>query len=130
MLLTVAENRQHLIVEGCYLLPRLVDALPDEAKADTLACFVGFSEGYLRSHFADGIVAHRNAMEMRGQGEERLPETFLQEHSYYRDECRRFGLPYVEIAEEYEWEMTAVLDELTAAVKDRRSTPLTGWLPQ
>ncbi len=119
MLQTAVENCQHLIVEGCYLLPRIVAALPDEVGAETVTCFVGFSQEYLRAHFTDGVIAHRNAIEARGEGEERPLEAFLREHQAFRDECRQFGLPYAEIAEEYEWEMTAVLDDLTAAVEAR-----------
>ncbi|MDO4355833.1 MAG: AAA family ATPase [Clostridia bacterium] len=116
---TCVENGQHLIVEGCYLPPERVRLLCDALPGEIVAVYIGLSEGYIERHFEDGLLAHRNRIERRGQDEDRPSDWFRAAHRRMKQRCLENGLPHFWIAEDYDAEMWAVeewidrqLDEL------------------
>ncbi len=108
MIRTGIENGQHLIIEGCYLPPERVRPLCDAFPREIVAAYIGFSGDYLRRHFADGLLAHRDRIERRGQAEDRSPEWFQEAHRRLERRCAAYGLPFFRIREDYEGEMHAV----------------------
>ena len=63
---TNIENGQHIIIEGCYLLPHLVKQL-DVYKNEILFVSIGFSEGYIRKFYDTGIKKHCGVIEKRDE---------------------------------------------------------------
>lgn len=109
---TNLENGQHLIMEGCYLPQNEVRALTDQYPAEIRALYLVLSEHYLQRHFTGGVLAHRCDLERRITGEERSVAEIVQENQAQRSLCGQFGLPVLEIAEDYERELQAALPGL------------------
>ncbi len=90
---TNIENKQHLILEGCYLpchgVKKLIEAYPH----DILAIYMVFSENYLRTHFED-VLGYRCVVEARGYEEERTVEMLVAEHQLVLTSCKLNNLPY------------------------------------
>ena len=101
MVKTAIENRQHLIVEGCYI--------PFDWKACFSAeylehiryvCLV-MSEEYIREHFAD-IVKHGSVIENRLDDSDCDQEWLIRENRENLEQCRAYGCEYVLIEKDYE----------------------------
>lgn len=107
IIMTCIENSQQIIIEGCYIRPGDVAALPEEYKRGVIAGYIGFSEGYVREQFQSGIVAHASVLERRGV--ENCPSPFLvAESAAIKAECENRGAKYFEIAHDYGQEADAV----------------------
>lgn len=112
---TNIENGQRLTVEGCYLPQRKVTALLKRYPHEIRAVYLILSEGYVRRHFQDGILAYRNVIESRGYAEERTVEQLVDENTEQKRLCLESDLPYLEIQEDYERELDAVFTLLGLA---------------
>lgn len=64
MIKTVVENRQNLIVEGCYIPGDWAESFTDEYLTNIRAVFIVMSEAYIRSHRED-IVQYGDVIEKR-----------------------------------------------------------------
>lgn len=96
---TVIENRQNLIVEGCYLpLDWKKDFPPDFIKEIRFLCLV-MSEGYIQNHFAD-IKRYADVIENRLQ-DSYTKEAATEDNTAYLQGCKRYGCPYYEITDCY-----------------------------
>lgn len=98
---TAIENKQNLIVEGCYIpFDKLKDF--DKAYADEIKfiCLI-MSEKYISTHFAD-IVRYENVAEYRGKGDTVSPAELIRDNDRNLQQCKRYGLPYILIDEAYE----------------------------
>lgn len=97
---TAVENRQNLIVEGCYIPFDWKKDFSDEYLSQIRYYCLIMTERYIETHFSD-ILAHANAVERR------LDETFCTKEAFVREngdnlrQCRKFGCEYVLIDEEY-----------------------------
>ena len=117
ILKTVVENRQHLIMEGCYFRPALTARLEEAYRPAVLEVYLGFSDAYNRARYAD-ILSHRNAIEHRLYPETRSMEALLQAHRALREECG--GCPgYFEVQHDYVSEIDALADRLAAEIAAR-----------
>ena len=101
MIRTAMENRQNLILEGCYIP---FDWQQDFSKAELeqirFLCLV-MGEDYIRSHF-DAIKANANAAEQRLFPDDLTMEAAIRDNAFYRAGCSRFGLPLCEITAPYD----------------------------
>ena len=117
ILKTVVENRQHLIMEGCYFRPALTARLEEAYRPAVLEVYLGFSDAYIRARYAD-ILSHRDAIEHRLYPETRSMEALLQAHRALREECG--GCPgYFEVQHDYVSEIDALADRLAAEIAAR-----------
>ena len=96
---TAIENRQNLIIEGCYI--------PFGWQKDFSRCYLEniryvclvMTENYIEKHFAD-VVKHANIIEHRL--EEGLDKAALiAENLHNLAQCKRYGLPYILSDDEY-----------------------------
>ena len=87
MIKTAVENRQNLIVEGCYI--------PFDWEKD----FV-MSEKYIRSHF-DDIKAYASVIEERMDDGYCTMESVLADNRKILNKCRSFHTNFILIDEEY-----------------------------
>ena len=80
MVKTAIENRQNLIVEGCYIPGDWYRDFSEEYVSQICCRFLVMTEGYIRSHFAQ-IRDHACAIEQR-------LESCLDAEELVRDNCR------------------------------------------
>lgn len=101
MVKTAIENKQNLIVEGCYI-PFNWSKDFDEKYLDHIKyyCLV-MSEDYIRNHFAD-IKRYANIIENRLSDECCTLEGVLKDNTQFLELVKKFGLKYILIDDKYE----------------------------
>ncbi len=99
MIKTAIENRQNLIVEGCYV-PHdwAMDFEPLYRTEIEFRCLV-MSERYIRAHWQD-ILSHANDVERRLCDDVDI-ESVIADNAYYRRLCDENGYSYTLIDEDY-----------------------------
>ena len=101
MIKTAIENKQNLIVEGCYIpFDFKKDFEPEYLQEIRYVCLV-FSENYIRAHFA-AIRAHGSDIEDRMEDEYLELEPLVDKNRENLEQCRAYGLEYVLIDKTYE----------------------------
>ena len=110
MVKTAVENRQNLIVEGCYI--------PSDWRKDfdqrylpsiRLIC-LAMSEDYIERHF-DGIIGHESEIEDRLTAADCTPEALKVDNRRYIEAFRRAGERVLLIEDDYEGSLKKILDE-------------------
>ena len=101
MIKTAVENRQNLIVEGCYIPFDWAKDF-DEAylKEIKFYCLV-MAESYIENHF-DSIKKFAGVIEDRGEDADCTPETVRRENARMLEQCLRHGLEYILIEDAYQ----------------------------
>lgn len=97
---TVIENRQNLIVEGCYIPFDWEKDFGEEYLRDIRYYCLVMSEPYIKSHFAD-IKSFANVIEARVDDEWLTLEAVLEENGRMLEQCRRHKVAPVWIDENY-----------------------------
>lgn len=100
MIKTVIENRQDLIVEGCYIPGDWAKFFSEEYLKEIRPCFVVMGEGYLREHF-DLVRDCASVVEQR-LCDDPDPERLIACSAFFKEEAEQNGTPVLEIMEEYE----------------------------
>ena len=116
IIMTNIENRQSLIIEGCYLLPHRIKEFDQPYKDEIISVFLGFSEDYIEKHLKGEIIQNRNAIEQRMYPEDRSVTQFISEHEKFRKHCLEQGVKYFEIKQDYEEEIQKVYGYIDALV--------------
>lgn len=98
---TVIENRQNLIVEGCYIPFDWKKDFGEEYVREIRYCCLVMSERYIRSHF-DDIKGFANVIEERVEDEWLTMEAVIRENDQILRQCRRNQVNYMWIDERYE----------------------------
>ena len=100
MVKTAIENRQNLIVEGCYIpFEWQKDFEEKYLKQIRYTCLV-MTRRYIEDHFAD-IIAHANVIEHRLEdGVDK--ETLIRDNEANLAGCTAYGLPYILLDDTYE----------------------------
>ncbi|MBQ4284682.1 MAG: adenylate kinase [Lachnospira sp.] len=104
MIKTAIENRQNLIVEGCYIPFDWKKDFDTEYLSQIRYVCLVMSEGYIRSHF-DDIKAYANIVEMRLDDEGCTMENVIKDNAKVMAMCEQYKLDYVLIDESYEVEL-------------------------
>ncbi len=107
MIKTAIENRQNMIIEGCYIPRQWKESFAPEYLKEIRAVFIVMSERYLRSHFED-ISRYASIIENRIDDEVNL-ERLIDCSKGFKEDCLANGTPFVEIDDEYN------LDEILKA---------------
>lgn len=101
---TAIENKQNLIVEGCYIPSRWEqDFEAEELKEIRCYCLV-MSEAYIKTHF-DAIKAHASVVEARGADADCTMEFLLADNAQYKRFCQESRCRRILIDERYEVEI-------------------------
>lgn len=98
---TAIENKQNLIVEGCYI--------PFEWKNDFISEYLDYikyyclvmSENYIENHF-DDIIKYANIIENRGDDSDCTKENVLKENLYNLEMCKKFSCNCILINNDYD----------------------------
>ncbi len=98
---TVIENKQNLIIEGCYI-PFDWSRDFDKKYLEHIKyyCLV-MSEDYLKNHFAD-IKRYASAIENRLDDEWCTLENVLEDNARFLELAQKYGVNYILIDEKYE----------------------------
>lgn len=98
---TAVENKQNLIVEGCYIPFNWYQDF-DQLYLDSIQyiCIV-MSEKYIKNHFND-IKKYSNVIESRLDDSSVTMETVLADNSMFYDNVMRHGLNYILIDDDYD----------------------------
>lgn len=100
MIKTAIENKQNMIVEGCYIPGEWRDYFTTKYLNEIRCGFIVMSENYIRKN-EDLIRKHANVIEQR-LGDEVDVERLVRCSDDFREDCIRYGIPYVEIDERYD----------------------------
>ena len=100
MIKTAVENRQNLVVEGCYVpFDWAKDFEKEYLREIRFYCLV-MSKKYIEEHF-DNISKFASVIEDRGDDEGWTKEMAHRENAQMLDECIKYGAEYIFIDEEY-----------------------------
>lgn len=104
MIKTAIENKQNLIVEGCYI-PFDWEKDFDEVYLQEIRyrCLV-MSKEYIQKHFSD-VKSYANVVEQRLDDSDLRMEYLIEENEYNLQMCKEHGCEYVLIEEEYQMEV-------------------------
>lgn len=101
---TAIENRQNLIVEGCYL-PADWDKDFEKDYLDRIRCYcLVMSEAYIARHF-DDIRRYANVIEQRLDDDSCTPEFLQRENAYFAEWSRNPRIKTLWIEEDYRVEI-------------------------
>ena len=98
---TAIENRQNLIVEGCYIPFDWSKSFEEDYLPHIKYRCLVMSEGYIRSHY-DEIKRYANAIENRLDDTDCTMESLLRDNGEVLRMCREFGAEMLLIDEEYQ----------------------------
>ncbi len=101
MIKTAIENKQNLIVEGCYIPFDWQKDFGSEYLENIRYYCLIMSEGYIRSHFAD-IKEYANAIEDRLNDEGCTMESVLADNAEMLNLAQKHNENYILIEDKYE----------------------------
>lgn len=97
---TAIENRQSLIIEGCYIPPDWKKSFGKEYLKDIRCYFLIMSEKYTNNHFED-IKSHADDIEKRLDDSYLTAEDLISENAENLENCRKYGCDYILIDDKY-----------------------------
>ncbi len=100
MVKTAIENRQNLIVEGCYIPFDWRKDFDGACLAEIRFLCLAMTDAYIDAHF-DDIVRHGSDIEARLREDSSI-EGLKRDNRTVREGCKRFGLPVTLIDDDYE----------------------------
>lgn len=103
MIKTAIENKQNLIVEGCYIpFDWQKDFDKEYLENIQYVCLV-MSRRYIENHFAD-LQGYASVIESRMDDSQLSKEALIAENEYNLAQCTAHNLPYILIENQYEVE--------------------------
>lgn len=97
---TAIENKQSLIVEGCYIPFDYSKSFSEEYLRHIKYCCLVMSEKYILNHFSD-IKKYAGVIEERGDDGDCTIESVLRDNKEVLKECRAYSVNYLLIDSEY-----------------------------
>jgi len=101
MIKTAIENKQNLIVEGCYIPFDWQKDFDSEYLENIKYFCLVMSEGYIRNHYSD-IKKYANSIEKRLDDEGCTIESVLADNTEMLSLAQRYNVNYILIGDEYE----------------------------
>ena len=99
MIKTAVENRQNLIVEGCYIPGEWKESFTADYLKEIRCGFIVMTEEYIRKNM-HLIREYASVIEQRTDDETDM-ERLIRCSRNFREDCVRFRIPCLEISEEY-----------------------------
>lgn len=103
MIKTAIENRQNLIVEGCYIPFDWQEGFPEEYLQQIRYLCLIFSKAYIEKHFSD-IQAYGSVIEKRLDDSCLNKEELIEENGKNLAMCKQTGNHYILIEDAYDLE--------------------------
>ena len=101
MIKTAIENKQNLIVEGCYIPFDWKDSFDDSYREHIRAFWLIMTQSYVEHHF-DEIRSYACVIEQRIDDSCCTKQWLVEENRKTFENCRHFGCNYILIDENYE----------------------------
>lgn len=118
IIMTNIENRQHIIIEGCYIPPGYKKDFNPGYLEHIIALFMGFSKNYVEKHFVSGIMEHRSEIEHKEYDSDYMrQDNFIKLHMQLKYLCNKYNANYFEINDNYEKEIINVYQWIDEQVK-------------
>ena len=110
MVKTAIENKQNLVVEGCYIPFDWKKDFTQEYLANIRYCCLVMSENYIRNHFSD-IKEYANVIENRLDDSWCTMESVLADHARVLQQVKAHKENYLLIDDKYEVDIELELKE-------------------
>lgn len=107
---TVIENRQEIIIEGCYIPYTWKQDFESEECLDIQYICLIFDKQYLIAN-GQKLYQYENVIEQRISSEPIQITTLIKEHQSMLALCKRYDLPYLIIKDDYECTIQAWLNK-------------------
>lgn len=98
---TAIENRQNLIVEGCYIPFDWTRDFEEAYRAQIQCRCLVMSEAYIWAHYHD-IKTYASAIEHRMDDEGCTLESLIRDNAEVLEQCRKYGVEYTLIDGTYQ----------------------------
>ena len=108
MIKTAVENRQNLVVEGCYIPFSWREDFTEAYLKEVRYCCLIMSRTYIENHF-DVIRDHANDIERRLDDGWLNQQTLMDDHFHHLQQCRKHGCHYILIEDDYQIALEDVL---------------------
>ena len=107
---TAIENRQNLIVEGCYIPFHWREDFDERYQASIRFVCLTMTETYIQNHFEE-IIQRESVIETRAVDTACTVAALTADNRRYRDGFQKAGEPVVLIDDRYEETLRQLLDE-------------------
>lgn len=104
MIKTAVENKQNLIIEGCYIPSDWEKDFSDKYLNEIRYYCLVMSQKYIEQHFSD-IKKYASEIEQRIDDTWCTMETVIEDNARYLKMCEKHGYPYILIDGEYKIEI-------------------------
>lgn len=104
MIKTAIENKQNLIVEGCYIPFDFAKDFEKEYLTNIRYYCLVLSESYIKNHFAD-VKKYANVIENRLDDEGCTVESVLEDNARYLKLAQKHKVNYLLIDDKYEFDI-------------------------
>lgn len=101
MIKTAIENKQNLIIEGCYIPPNWNKSFSEKYLNEIHYYCLIMSENYIKNHFFD-IKKYANVIEKRLDDSYCTIESVLQDNNRYLKMCQKYNYNYILIDDNYQ----------------------------
>lgn len=108
MIKTAIENKQHLIIEGCYIPFDWKNDFTDEYLRDISFYCLIMTDDYIENRF-DDILRWENRIERRLYPSDITQNELRQDNARNLRLCRQYGLPYILIDKTYDVQIDLAL---------------------
>ena len=100
MIKTAIENKQNLIVEGCYIPFDWAKDFEKEYLENIKYYCLVMSEQYIKNHFKD-IIKYANVVEQRLDDKDYTMESVFRDNAKMLEQCQKYKVNYILIEDEY-----------------------------
>lgn len=107
---TALENRQNLIIEGCYIPFHWKEEFDETYSSEIRYYCLVMSRTYIKQHFSD-IKKYACIMEHRMDDTGLTMESVLKDNDYYHRMCKEYGCQTILIDDRYPADLCRILDE-------------------
>lgn len=105
---TAIENKQNLIVEGCYIPFDWQKDFGKEYLDEIKFCCLIMCEDYIENHFSD-IVDFESVIEQRLGGDDISKDELIKENKRNLELCKKYNLNYILIDKTYDINIAAAI---------------------
>lgn len=111
MIKTVIENRQNMIIEGCYIPFDWKESFDEGYLKEIRYCCLIMTEDYIEKHFEE-IKKYANSIEHRLDDSDLSKDTLIRENLSNLRLCEEHHCNYFLIRQDYEAEMASALQDI------------------